>query len=196
MFKWTCFASGAIFGIALLVVILQLKSDVTSAVDEANEAVAVVNERLPEIMTEVKTGTKTLAGLAEDVELIKSLAGLSAERSKQGFRGLATYADEVQRVLVEQTEGKGVVVMKEKVIGKKLEEVESMEEFLVGLSKEMVTLVLIAKSKQEILHKASYAGPPRRKPFHLKFPGEKAILLGSFIKKHHAESAALPNYED
>ncbi len=178
-----------------MVVILQLKSDVTSAVDEANEAVAVVNERLPEIMTEVKTGTETLAGLAEDVELIKSLAGLNAEQAKQGFRGLATYADEIQKVLVDQTDGKGVVVMKEKVIGRKLEEVESMEEFLVGLSKEMVTLVLIAKSKQEILRKASYSGPPRRKPFYLKFPGEKAVLLESFIKEHHGESAGLPRYD-
>lgn len=202
MFKWVCFWSAVIFGFVLLVLIVDLKRDVTKSLDtanaavaDANEAVAVVNDRLPEMIGEVKSGTETLAGLAEDVELIKSLAGLNAEQSKQGFRGLATYADEIQKLLNEQTEGKGVKVMKEKVIGKKLEEVESMEEFLVGLSKEMVTLVLLAKSKQEILHKACYAGPPRRLPFHLKFPGEKAIPLLDFIKKHHAESAELPLYD-
>ena len=195
MFKWICFSSGAIFGVVLLIVIVQLKSDVTKAVGEANEAVAVVNEQLPEMMAEVKTGTETLAGLAQDVELIKSLAGLNAEQSKPGFRGLATYADELQRVLAEQTAGKEAVIMKEKLIGTKLEEVESMEEFLVGLSKEMVTLVLIAKSKQEILHKACESAPPRRKPFYVRFPGEDPVELKTFLKNHHPESAELPEFE-
>jgi hypothetical protein len=202
-FKWTCFSGATVFGIVLLVLIVDLKRDVTesldaakAAVSNANKAMEVVNDRLPEMIGEVKTGTEALAGLAEDVELIKSLAGLNAERSKQGFRGLATYADDAQKVLFEHTEGKGVILMKEKLIGKKLEEVESMEEFLVGLSKEMVTLVLLAKSKQEILHKACYAGPPRRLPFYLKFPGEKPVSLMAFIKKHHPESAELPTFEN
>ncbi len=99
-----------------------------AAVSNANKGLAVVNDRLPEMIDEVKTGTEALAGLAEDVELIKSLAGLNAERSKQGFRGLATYADDLQKALIERSEGKGVIVMKEKLIGKKLEEVESEEE--------------------------------------------------------------------
>jgi hypothetical protein len=200
MFKWTCFAVAVVFGIVLLVLIVDLKKDVTASLDKANEAVAnanqavaVVNERLPEMIGEVKAGTGTLAELAEDVELIRSLAGLQAEQSKQGFRGLATYADEVQRILVAQTEGKGVVVMRERVLGSKLEEVESMEEFLVGLSREMVGLVLIAKSKQEILYKACTSGPPRRKPFHLKFPGQEPVLLEDFLNAHHPESAQLPH---
>jgi len=203
MFKWTCFASASIFGVVLLVLIVDLKRDVTRALDnanaavtEANETVATVNGRLPEMMAEVKTGTETLAGLAEDVELIKSLAGLNAEQSKQGFRGLATYADEVQKVLVDQTEGKGVVIMKEKIVGKKLEEVESMEEFLVGLSKEMVTLVLLAKSKEEILDRACHSRRPRRKPFYLKFPDSEPVPLEEFVRSHHPESAGLPTFEE
>jgi hypothetical protein len=202
MFKWSCLVGAIIVSIVLLILVADLKNDVTRALDtanaamvEANEAVAVVNEQLPEMIGEVQTGTETLAGLAEDVELIKSLAGLNAEQSKQGFRGLATYADEIQKVLVEQTEGREVSIMREKVIGTKLEVVESMEEFLVGLSKEMVTLVLLAKSKQEILHKACHSGPPRRKPFYLLFPGEEPVLLEEFVRKHHPESADLPTYK-
>lgn len=201
MFKWSCFSAALIFGVVLLILIVDLKREVTrsldmanKAVSDANAAVVVVNDRLPEMIVEVKTGTTTLAGLAEDVELIKSLAGLNAEQSKQGFRGLATYADEVQRILVAQTEGKNVVVMKEKLIGSRLEKVETIEEFLVGLSKEMVTLVLLAKSKQEILHRASHSGPPFRKPYYLRFPDEDPVLLEMFLRKHHEESAALPKY--
>ena len=203
MFKWTCFVVATIFGTVLVILIVDLKRGVTKSLDtanaavtEANTAVTTVNERLPEIIGEVKSGTETLAGLAEDVELIKSLAGLNAERSKQGFRGLATYADEVQKVLEEQTAGKGVVVMQEKVIGKKLVVVETAEEFLVGLSKEMVTLVLLAKSKQEIFHRACHSGPPRRNPFYLKFPEQEPVLMEEFLREHHAESAGLPAFEE
>lgn len=189
MFKWTCLVVAVLFGMLILVLVWDVKRD-------ADESLAVINEQLPEMMVEVKAATQTLAGLAEDVELIKSLAGISAEQSKQGFRGLATYADEIQRVLVEQTEGKDVQVLREKVLGKKLEVVESMEEFLVGLSKEMVTLVLLAKSKQEILHKASHSAPPRRKPFYLQFPGEEPVRMDDFLREHHAESAELPAYQE
>jgi hypothetical protein len=121
---------------------------------------------------------------------------LNAEQSKEGFRGLATYADEVQKLLADETEGKGVQILKEKVIGKKLEVVEPMEEFLVGLSKEMVTLVLLAKSKQEILYRACHSGPPRRKPFFVQFPGEEPVAMEEFLKARHPESAALPEFEE
>ncbi len=196
MFKWTCFSVASIFGVVLLILVVDLKRDVTASLTEANTTVTTVNEKLPEMLGEVKAGTETLAALAEDVELIKSLAGLDAEQSRQGFRGLATYADEIQKLLAEGTAGKEVQVMKERVIGRKLEVVDSMEEFLVGLSKEMVTLVLLAKSKQEILHRACHSGPPRRKPFYLRFPNEEPEPLEAFIKRHHPESAALPAFEE
>jgi hypothetical protein len=189
MFKWTCLSVAVVFGVVLLVLIVDLKRDVT-------EPVQTINAQLPEIIGEVKSGTETLAGLAKDVELLKSLAGLGAQQSKEGFRGLATYADEVQKMLVDQTEGKGVEVLKEKLIGKKLEVVELMEEFLVGLSREMVTLVLLAKSKEEILDKACHARRPGRKPFYLKFPGEEPVLLEDFIRMHHPESAELSKIEE
>lgn len=202
MFRWACFGTATVFGVVLLILIVDLKRDVTQSLDtangavvDANETVATVNSRLPEMLAEVKAGTETLAGLAEDVELIKSLAGLNAEQSNKGFRGLATYADEIQKVLAEQTAGQDVEVMKEEVFGNDLQVVETMDEFLVGLSKEMVTLVLLAKSKEEILDKACHSSRPRRKPFYLRFPGQEPVSMMEFIKRHHPESAALPPYE-
>ncbi len=202
MFKWICLSVALVFAVLLLLLVADLKRDVTrsleaanTAVTDANQAVGTVNEKLPEIVTEVKSGTEMLAALAEDVALIKSVAGMDREQQERGVRGLATYADEVQRLLSEHTRGKGVIVMKEKVIGTKLEEVESMEEFLVGLSKEMVTLVLLAKSKQEILDRACHSSPPRRKPFFLKFADSEPIPMIDFIRRHHPESAALPPFE-
>lgn len=202
MFKWICLSAAVIFAVVLLVLVGDLKRDVTqsldtanTAVSEATEAVGTVNEKLPEIVTEVQSGTEMLALLAEDVALIKSLAGIDQEQQERGVRGLATYADDLQKVLVEQTAGQGVVVMKEKVIGKKLEEIESIEEFLVGLSKEMVTLVLLAKSKQEILDRACHSSPPRRTPFFLKFPDREPIRMIEYLRQNHPESAALPPFE-
>jgi hypothetical protein len=192
MFKWTCLALAVVFGIALLVMIADLKHDVTASIANANDAVVTVNQRLPEMISEVKTGTETLAGLADDVELIKSLAGISAEQSDRGVRGLANYADEIQKILARKIGGKGVEVMKERVIGKKLEVFETADEFLVGLSKEMVTLVLFAKSKEEILDRACHSRRPRRTPFFLKFSNEEPILMEEFIRQHHPESAELP----
>lgn len=203
MFKWICLSAAAIFAVVLLVMIGDLKRDVTqslesanSAVTEANEAVGTVNEKLPEIITEVKSGTEMLAALAEDVALIKSVAGMDQEQQERGVRGLATYADQIQRLLAEKTRGLGAVIMKEKVIGKRLEEVESIEEFLVGLSKEMVTLVLLAKSRQEILDRACHSSPPRRTPFFLKLPDSEPVQLIDFIRQHHPESAGLPPFRE
>ena len=59
MFKWTCFGVAVAFGVVLLVMIFDLKKDVTTSLDtaneavsNANEAVAVVNQRLPEMIGE------------------------------------------------------------------------------------------------------------------------------------------------
>lgn len=203
MFKWICFSTALLFGIAVLALIYDLKQDVTSsleaahtAVTDANRAVATVNDKLPDIVTEVKKGTETLSALAEDVELIKSVAGIHSEQAERGMRSLATYADEIQKLLADQTADKGAVILIEEIFGSDLKQFDTAEEFLVGLNKEMVTLILpLAKSKQEILYRVSRSGPPRRKPFYIQFPDEEPVMLEEFIKQHHAESAELPPYE-
>ena len=203
MFKWVCFAAAAAIGIAVLVLLYDLKTDLTasiestqSTVDKANEAVATVNQKLPEIVEEVKKGTKTLSELAEDVELIKSVAGIQNDEAGRGIRALATYADEIQQVIARETEGKNAVILKEELFGSDLAHYNMAEEFLVGLHKEMISIVLpIAKSKQEILYRACYSGPPRRVPFHIQVGDAEPVTLEAFIKQHHAESAALPAYQ-
>ena len=201
-FQWICLGLAVVFGTVLLWQIRSLKQNVTNSLDKArettkkaNDTLATVNEQLPSILGEVRKGTETLSGLAEDVELIKSVAGLENTESNRGLREIAHYADAMQRVLREQTEGKGGVIMIEEIIGSDLKDVESVEEFLVGLNKEMVTLILpLAKSKQEVLHRATFSGPPRRKPFFIRIGAGEPVRLDAFIKEHHPESAELPEY--
>lgn len=202
MFKWVCFGTALLFGIALLVLLYDLKRDVTSsletgrtAVTEANQAVATVNARLPEIVAEVRAGTETLSQVADDVELIRSIAGIRDDESRHNLRSLATYADEIQKILTTQAADRNAVILIEEVFGSDLKEVETVEEFLVGLNKEMVSLILpLSKSRQEVLYRATYSGPPRRKPYYIRFPDAEPAKLEDFIKQHHPESAALPSY--
>ena len=203
MFKWVCLVAALIFGTAILWIVYDLKRDVTTsiaevqiAVKEANEAVATVNENLPAIVEEVKKGTETLSGLAQDVELIKSVAGVQNTESSRGIRSLATYADEIQTVLADETEGKEAEIWIEEVFGSDLKRRETVEEFRVGLNKEMVAIILpLAKSKQEILYRACRSGPPRRVPFFIKLPDSEPVTLEVFIKQHHEESASLPAFD-
>ena len=202
-FGWVCFGTAVIFGASIIWIIADLKQKVTAsletaqtAVTEANQAVATVNANLPEIVTEVKKGTETLSGLAEDVELIKSVAGMHSDQADRGFRSLATYADEIQKVIAEHAADKNAVILIEKVFGSDLRKVEAVEEFLVGLNKEMIVLILpVAKSKQEILYRACHSAPPRRKPFYIQFPEAEPLTLEAFIRQHHKETAALPAYK-
>ena len=202
MFRWVALVAAVVFGIILLLLIWDLKRDVTASLGEAqatisqaNAAVTVVNERLPEIVDEVKKGTETLSGVAEDVELIKSVAGIQGGQDR-GVRSLAEYANELQQVLAEQTEGQEATILIEEIFGADLKEVESAEEFLVGLNKEMVGVILpLAKSKQEVLYRACYSSPPRRKPFYIQFGDGEPVTLEAFIKQHHPASAELPTYE-
>ena len=108
--------------------------------------------------------------------------------------GLASYAYGIQKVLAEEGGGKGAVIVVEEIFGSDLKVVETVEEFLVGLNKEMLLILVTAKSKQEILYRACRTMPPRRAPFSIRFPDSDAITLEEFIRSHHSESAALPEY--
>ena len=203
MFKWACFTVAVLFGIAILGLLYELKRDVTSsletahaAVSEANQAVTTVNARLPEILVEVKAGTETLSQLAEDVDLIRSVAGIQDEQGEHNLRSLATYADELQNVLAMQAADRDAVILIEEVFGSDLKEIETVEEFLVGLSKEMISLILpLSRSRQEVLYRATHSGPPRRKPYYIRLSDSEPVKLADFIRQHHPDSAALPAYE-
>ena len=203
LFKWTCFGAAILFAGALFWMLSDLKTKLTASVDrarttieDAKETIAVVNGQLPLILAETKQSTQTLARLADDVELMKSIAGVNDQSNNRGVRSLALYAEELQSILAEHTEGQASVILIEEVFGSDLKEVEPTEEFLVGLNKEMLLTILpFAKSKQEILYRATYSGPPRRKPYFIKFPDQEPINLQEFLKSKHPASAELPQFE-
>lgn len=199
MFKWACLANAIIFGLVVLYMIHDLKRDVTGslesaqqAVSKANVALETVNGKLPTIVSEVKKGTETLSGLAEDVKLLKSVVGI--EQDDRGLRGLANYADQVQRALGDATDGKDATIKVEAVIGKSLKDVESAGEFQVGLNKEVIYILAVAKSKEEVLWRVCHGSLPRRTPYYIAFPDAEPVLLDTFIRQIHPESAALPEY--
>ena len=199
MFKWACLTTAIVFGLIALVLIYDLKRDVTDslhsaqqAVGKANAALETVNGELPTIVGEVKKGTETLSGLAEDVKLLKSVVGI--EKNDRGLRGLASYADQVEQALADATEGKDATIKIEAVIGSSLKDVESVNEFLVGLNKEIILILALAKSKEELLWRVCHSGLPRRKPFYIQFSDAEPVLLQVYIKEIHEASAALPEY--
>jgi uncharacterized protein (UPF0335 family) len=198
-FKWACLSTAIVFGLIILYLIVDLKRDVTDslqaaqqAVTKANDALETVNGELPTIVGEVKKGTETLSGLAEDVKLLKSVVGI--EKNDRGLRGLASYADEIEQILAEATEGKDAKMKIESVIGSSLKDVESAGEFLVGLNKEIVLILALAKSKEEVLWRICHSGLPRRKPFYIQFADEEPVLLEAFLRETHPESSELPQY--
>ncbi|MCA9136266.1 MAG: hypothetical protein KDB00_05895 [Planctomycetales bacterium] len=200
MFKWACLTTAIVFGLVVLYMIHDLKRDVTGslqsaqqAVSKANVALETVNDKLPTIVDEVKKGTETLSGVAEDVKLLKSVAGIS--QNDRGLRGIANYVDEIQRALGDETEGKDATIKVEAVIGSSLKDVESAREFLVGLNKEAIYILAVAKSKEEALWRVCHGGLPRRAPYYIAFPNEEPVLLDTFIKQIHPESANLPDYK-
>ncbi len=204
MYKWTCFATTLLVATVALILLHDLKTEVTTALrsaqtamEQANQAVTTVNARLPEIISEVKRGTETLSELAEDLELIKSVAGIESQKEDRWIRGLATYANEIQQVLQVHAAGKNAVILVEEILSSDLKEAETVEEFLVGLNKEMVAIILpLAKSPQEILFRATHSAPPRRKPFYIRFPASEPVRLDRFIKNHHDAGTQLPDYPD
>jgi hypothetical protein len=99
-------------------------------------------------------------------------------------------------VLAKHATKKDATIWIEAILGSKLKKVTTAEEFLVGLNKEMVAIILpISRSKREILYRVCHSAPPRRVPFFIQFPGSEPVPLVEFIKRHHEETAGLPEYE-
>ena len=202
-FRWVCYGTAVLFGVILLWMIADLRAQVKESLNtaqetarEGNRAMKTVNEKLPQIVTEVKKGTETLAELSEDVKLIKSVAGVGNDDQQRGLRGLALYADALQKVFAEQTEGKEAVILLEKIFGADLKKHSTADEFLVALNKEMVTVILpLSKSREEILWRVCTSAPPRRVPFHIQFPDQEPIPLEQFLREKHPASAELPEYQ-
>jgi hypothetical protein len=202
MFKWICFLSAMGVSAVGLWMLADLKRDAQAAIQkadalmerEAKPALTNVNEHLPQFLAEMQKVSATLGELSEDVRLIKSVVGINTDAASRGVRSLMEYANDLQRFLDTEAGDRNAVILVESVVGSGLSEKDTLEEFLVGLSKEMTVILAAAKSKQEVLYRSTYSGI-RRKPFYIQFPGSEPEPLEAWIRARHAESAALPAFE-
>lgn len=201
-FKWTCLGTGLVFGTLLLWMIADFKSKLLAAVEKAESTVGQVqssvenvNAAMPSLLEELRDSSQTLSRVANDVELMKRVAGLAHDQSDRGVRGLAVYADEIQQVLAQKIEGKPAQILVEEVIGSDLKVLESAEEFLVGLNKEMILTILpLSKSRQEVLYRVCRSGI-RRKPFYIQLGEHNPQRLEEFIREQHSASRDLPSHQ-
>lgn len=202
-FRWICLGMACLFGVILLWMISDFKRRMIASVSRAdlalkkvNESVEEVNNNLPEVIGEIRKTSNTLSRVADDVELLKSVAGVSNENVDRGFRGLAIYADEIQQLLADHAEGQDAHILVEEVIGSDLRVVETVAEFLVGLNREMIAAILpLSKSRQEVLYRATRSSF-RRKPYYIQFGTADPIPLEEYLREHHAPSRDLPAFRD
>jgi hypothetical protein len=202
MFKWVCLLAALAVSAVGLWMLANLKRDAQAAIQkadalmerEAKPALANVNEHLPQFLAEMQKVSATLGELSEDVRLIKSVVGIDPDAASRGVRSLMEYANDLQQFLDAEAGNRNAVILVENVVGSGLSEKDTLEEFLVGLSKEMTVILAAAKSKQEVLYRSTYSGI-RRKPFYIQFPDSEPEPLEAWIRARHAASGALPAFE-
>jgi hypothetical protein len=202
MFKWVCLLTAIVVSAIGLLLLADLKRDAAAAIEKADQlmereakpALTNVNEHLPQFLAEMKKVSATLGELSEDVRLIKSIAGVNPDAASRGVRSLLEYANDLQQFLEAEAANRNAVILIESVVGSDLTHKDTVEEFLVGLSKEMTLILAAAKSKQEVLYRATYSGI-RRKPFYIKFPDSEPEPLQAWIRSNHPESSDLPEFE-
>jgi hypothetical protein len=202
MFKWVCLLAAIGVSAVGLWMLADLKRDAQAAIQkadtlmerEAKPALTNVNEKLPQFLAEMQKVSATLGELSEDVRLIKSVVGINTAAASRSVRSLVEYANDLQRFLDAEAGDRNAVILVENVVGSGLTEKDTLEEFLVGLSKEMTVILAAAKSKQEVLYRSTYSGI-RRKPFYIRFPGSEPEPLEAWIRTRHTESATLPAFE-
>jgi len=200
-FRWVCLGVAILFGIGLLWLIVDFRNKVISAIDQSKQTIAKVQEsvdkvdqRLPSILAEVHNTSETLSSVADDVKLMKRIAGVDSNNTNTGVRGLAVYADDLQQFLAQQAENQKATILVDEIIGSDLKEVDSLPEFLVGLNKEMVLAILpLSKSREEMLYRVCRSSV-RRVPCYIQFEDKEPILLEEFIRANHDASNELPAY--
>lgn len=202
MFKWVCLLAAIAISAIGLFLLADLKRDAEAAIQKADQlvereakpALTNLNEHLPQFLAEMQKVSATLGELSEDVRLIKSIVGINSDAASHGVRSLMEYANDLQRFLDAEAANRNAVVLVENVVGSELTQKDTVEEFLVGLSKEMTVILAASKPKQEVLYRATYSSI-RRKPFYIKFPDSEPEPLEAWIRSTHAESSGLPAFE-
>jgi hypothetical protein len=191
LFKWSCLGLAVVACLVLGWMLNDLRLEARKSVETLNEdlpeilaktrqATATVNDNLPEIVEKTKLATETLAGLAEDVERLKHLAGVSGvPRDKS----LVAYADSLLDTI---EKSKGSIGLKPWLRGKELTGVVPAAEWVVGGRKEALFLVLVGRSRADILR-----GLTRNKfgsPWYIELEGKEPVTLLDWVKANHPES--------
>ncbi|MCP3980215.1 MAG: DUF948 domain-containing protein [bacterium] len=188
MFKWVCYVTSVVFGVAIVFLLASLSLRANQALQQSNEALTTVNEELPEIVGETKQIAHTLGMLAEDVNGLKELAGVQPRD-----RSLVAYANAILDLVERETAGSAAFIGVPKTLGSGLKDVEPVAEFLVGARREATVLVFRAKSPQEVLHRLSHNWSG--KPLMLREEPAGAVTLEEWIRGRHSASAKLPVFE-
>ena len=189
MFKWVCYFSGVTFGLIIIGLLFALTSRASLALSQSNQTLATVNEELPEMVSEAKKITHTLAMLSEDVNALKELAGF-----QPGARddSLVRFANSLLDLLEQETSDSNGRIGLMKTFGIGLKNLEPVEEFVVGARREAALLVFRAKSKQEVLHRLAHNWSG--KPFYLEIEGQEPAALEEWFRDKHTESKTLPEF--
>ncbi len=177
MFKWTClgFALVAFLSLAWLTNDLRTHLQATAA---------TVNDKLPEILEKTRRSSEILAALAEDVKLLRDLAGVSQQARD---RSLVRYADSLLDLL---EAADALVGLEKKVFGSGLKETLPAKEWLVGARKEALWQSFRCKSKQELL--AHLCANLYGSSWWIKAGDAEPQPLEDWFREHHDESRDLP----
>lgn len=193
MFKWVCLALASVF----LLVVLWMLNDVRLEVRRHGQAVSehlpdivaktrqttdLVAERLPTLVEKTEKTADTLAELAEDVQQIKELAGVS---NTARDKNLVAYANSVMETLEASNASVGVT----KTLGSGLKNLQPAKEWVVAARKEALLLTLLATSKQELVRRLAttkFGGS-----WMLQFDGMEPVPMLDWLKANHPQTKEL-----
>jgi hypothetical protein len=175
MFKWACLSVASLFGLVLVWMINDVRSDLQGIT-------AAVQQNLPEILAKTKTSTETLAALSSDIRQLRDLSGATDQTRD---RSLAAYADSVLDLLEETDAEIGV----EKTFGSDLKDVLPAKEWVVAARKEGLWLAFRAKSRREVLERLT--NTKFGSEWMIRPAGEKPQPLSEWLHEHHAETRQL-----
>ena len=174
MFKWCC------LGLAALIVAV-LGWMVNDLRQELKRSTQSLNERLPEILDNVKQGSESLRKVSEDLKQLRNLAGVS-EKSRD--QTLSVYYDS----LLDFIQASAGQIGKKKLFGRSLSDAEPAEQWVVGARQEAVfrTMITRTKSRQDVLDHLCNSW--RGSDWYIQLAGQEPQKLIDWLRANHPET--------
>jgi hypothetical protein len=159
-----------------------VSKNLPEVVAKAKASTEALAKNLPRVVERVDRTTEVLADLAEDVRLLKELAGVNtAVRDKS----LVAYANSV----LKKVETSGGVIGLRKAFGAGLKNTRPAAEWVVGARREALFLSLLVKSKKEMLTRL--AKNKFGSHWYIQVPDQAPVTLLDWLKENHPESKDL-----